>query len=398
MPVYGYTLNLWRRKMAAAKRTMSTTGQTIPNWKIIDPEMKPTVIDGQKRSYARVLADACYYIHTEIDNKKLQAEFVLYCEKHFDKAKAKTLKKLKDYQFGAIGKYTYILAQGGQLDANTLDKIEEHFNRLVEQALLIVEEEQEVADKPKTKVISIQDRMREQVSDMLGVWEGNLDDWFDNQFDLKKFDPYKDMMTHQPEIKPAHAKIIQDAFAPMLAEARAVVAWEDEDIKESYSFFTARATERKKFLNFFEAIHTATDTIINTGKATRKTRAKKAPSKDKLIAKIKYKESESSLGLASIHPVSILGASQLWVYNTKNRKLMKFIADDMLKTLSVKGTTVIGFDPVKSTQKTIRKPELLKGVSKLARTKFDKLYSELSTTETACNGRMNEHCILIKVF
>ena len=240
--------------------------------------------------------------------------------------------------------------------------------------------------------------MREQVSDLLGQWEGYIDDWRDGEIDHKKFDPYKEMVSHEPAIKPAHAKIIKDAFEGQLAEAREVLEFTDEDIKEAYAFWTGRKAERQKYLSFFEAIATACDTIINTGKATRKTRAKKAPSKDKLIAKLKYKESEPSLGLASINPISVLDASTLWVYNTKNRKLIKYVADPLIKVLSVKGTTITGFDEANTVQKTVRKPEVLKGAGKLARTKFDKLFDELTTTETKANGRLNDHCILVRVF
>lgn len=375
------------------------SGMSIPDWKIIDPEMKPVVIAGMKRGYERLFQEACYYIHTEVDDKKLQAEFIKYCSEKFDKNEASTLKKLKDYAFSSIGKYTYVLQQGGKLDQEKLDQIEVHYKLLLEKALHVVEEVQEEKEElPKGKIISIQDRMKEQVSELIGTWEGYIDDWMDGEYDIKKFDPYREMISHQPTIKPAHAKIIQDAFTPMLAEAAEVLEFKDEDIKEGYMFWTGRTAERKKFLAFYEAINTACDTIINEGKAQRKTRAKKAPSKDKLIAKMKFKDKEPAIGLASINPISILDASILWVYNTKNRKLVKYEADPLLKTLSVKGTTIVGFDEQKTVQKTVRKPEVLKGADKLARTKFDKLYKELTTTETHANGRINEHCILIKAF
>ena len=182
------------------------------------------------------------------------------------------------------------------------------------------------------------------------------------------------------------------------AEAQLLVAWEDEEIKEAYSQFTGRAQDRKNFLKFYELIMTATSTLINTGKANRKPRTKKAPSKEKLVAKVKYRESDPAIGLASINPVSILEANEIWIYNSKNRKLMHYVAEPMVGGLGVKGTSIVGFDHKKSTQKTIRKPEVLKGADKLARTKFEKLYNELTTTDTACNGRINEHCIIIKAF
>ena len=205
-------------------------------------------------------------------------------------------------------------------------------------------------------------------------------------------------MGHEPTIKPAHAKLIRQYFEPMFEEAKLVVEFKDEEIKQAYSHFTARTQERKRFLKIYEEIITACDTIINTGKANRKTRAKKAPDKQKLVSKIKYRESDPATGLASINPVSILEKQYLWVFNTKNRKLIRYVADELNGGLSIKGTTITGFSDQKSQQKTVRKPEMLKGSSKLSRTKIDKLYNEIKTVETGVTGRINEHCILISVF
>lgn len=384
---------------AKKKRNISIAGLTVPDYASINPDMKPIVHKGVKKDYHRLVQDACYFIHTEVDKKKITAEFIRYCAATFDKKEAALLKKLTDFEFAAIGKLTWVLRNGATLNKEHLADIERYYNVLLDKARLVVSEDEEVVEeKPKARVINIQDRMREQVADLLGTWEGYMDDWRAGEYDIKKFDPYREMLSYQPAIKPAHAKIIQDGYADMLAEAREVVEFVDEDIKEAYGFWTARKTERQKFLNFFEAIHTACETIINTGKATRKTRKPKAVSKDKLIAKLKFKESDPSLGLASCNPINIIDASALWVFNTKNRKLIKYVADPLIQTLSVKGTTIVGFDEVNTVQKTVRKPEVLKGASKLARTKFDKLYNDLTTTESKANGRINEHCILIKVF
>lgn len=388
--------------MAARKnrrpQTTHTVGVAMPDWKAIDPDMKPIRQGGINKDYKRILADAIFWVHHEIDTKKLAAEFVKYCEKTFDAKEAKLLRALPDHTFSTIGKYTFFLTKGGKLDEEMHQLIKKHYEEHLAKAKTMAQPEVK-EEKPKAPVISIQDRMREQLGNLLGTWEGYMDDWRAGEYDITKFDPYKEMMAYQPAVKPAHAKIIQDSYAFMLAEAREVYEFTDEDIKEAYVHFTARKTERKKFLDFYEKIHTATETLINAGKATRKTRVKKAPSKDKLIAKIKYKESEPVLGLASINPVSIIDAGVLWVYNTKNRKLGVYVADSLKGSLSVKGTTITDFDPAKSVQKTIRKPEeLLKGADKLARTKIQKLFEEVRATETKLNGRVNEHCILIKAF
>lgn len=381
--------------MAKAKANFSSQGIKTPDYKIIKSGMKPVSINGIKRDYDRLMDEALWYTHYEVAKKTLKSEFMKFAAT-IDRDKAKELKRVPDYAFSVFGKYAYIGNKGAELSEEHTESIIRGIDKLLELHPYVEEVIEEA--KPEAKVVSIQDRMRQQVSDLCGQWEGYLDDWRDGEFDLKKFDPYKEMIVHQPAIKPAHAKIIQQMYEAMYAEAQELVAWEDEDIKEAYSQFTGRAQDRKNFLKFYEMIMTATSTLINTGKANRKPRTKKAPSKEKLIAKMKYKESEPTIGLASINPISILEANELWVYNTKNRKLMHYVAEEMVGGLGVKGTSLVGFDMKKSTQKTIRKPEVLKGSDKLARTKFEKLYNDLTTTDTACNGRINEHCVIIKAF
>ena len=381
--------------MAKAKANFSSQGIKTPDYKIIKSGMKPVSINGIKRDYDRLMDEALWYTHYEVAKKTLKSEFMKFAAT-IDRDKAKELKRVPDYAFSVFGKYAYIGNKGAELSEEHTESIIRGIDKLLELHPYVEEVIEEA--KPEGKVVSIQDRMRQQVSDLCGQWEGYLDDWRDGEFDLKKFDPYKEMIVHQPAIKPAHAKIIQQMYEAMYAEAQELVAWEDEDIKEAYSQFTGRAQDRKNFLKFYEMIMTATSTLINTGKANRKPRTKKAPSKEKLIAKMKYKESDPTIGLASINPISILEANELWVYNTKNRKLMHYVAEEMVGGLGVKGTSLVAFDPKKSTQKTIRKPEVLKGADKLARTKFDKLYNDLTTTDTACNGRINEHCVIIKAF
>lgn len=381
-------------------KEISISGITAPDWAMISPDIKPFTTNGIKRDYHNLLQGALWYVHYEVSDKVLKTEFLKYCNDRFDKKDVKKLKVLPDYRYATIGKYAYIIAKGGKLTDDKHEEIAKWYVDLLEKAEELtakLDQEKELEDaKPKPPVISIQDRMREQVSELCGYWEGYLDEILFGDLTLKKFDPYLDMQKSNTQIKPAHAKIIKDMFEGEYQEALIVKEWNDEDIKEGYGNFNA--TMRKEFVEFYEKIFIACDTIINEGKANRKTRVKKAPSKTKLVEKIKYKESESTLGLASINPLSIIDASTLWVYNTKNRKLGMYVADSMQGPLSVKGTTIIGFDTTKSTQKTIRKPEILKGSDKLARTKFDKLFTELKTTETKLNGRVNEHTILIKVF
>lgn len=379
----------------AKKREFSSGGFIRPDWKSIAPDMQVKTVGGIPRTYERMLWEAEFYVHHEVATKSICAEFLRYCATHFDKKKAATLKKISEHHYLAAGKYAYMANKGVVLTDAIKTRVEEEFNRCVNLALEVLEEEPEEA-KSKAPVISIQDRMREQMEPLMGDLEAVLDDWMRGE-NISKVDPYKMMASFEPEVKAAHAKIVRDHFATAFAEAREVAEWKDEDIKEAFSYTTA--AQRKEYLAFFERLDRACDTVAGEQKATRKPRKKKPVAKDKLVEKLKYKDSESTIGVASINPVDVLDAKVLWIYNTKNRKLGVYVADEMLSGLGVKGTTITGFDPEKSLQKTIRKPaEQLTGISKLARTKLQKLFNEVNATETKLTGRLNEHTVLVKVF
>ena len=221
-----------------AKANFSAQGIKVPDYKIIKSGMKPVSVNGIKRDYDRLMDEALWYAHYEVAKKTLKSEFLKFAAT-IDRDKAKELKRVPDYAFSVFGKYAYIGNKGAELSEEHTEAITSGIDKLLELHPYVEEVIEEV--KPEGKVISIQERMRQQVSDLCGQWEGYLDDWRDGEFDLKKFDPYKEMIVHQPAIKPAHAKIIQQMYESMYAEAQELVAWEDEDIKEAYSQFTGRA-------------------------------------------------------------------------------------------------------------------------------------------------------------
>jgi hypothetical protein len=75
-----------------------------------------------------------------------------------------------------------------------------------------------------------------------------------------------------------------------------------------------------------------------------------------------------------------------------------YIADEYSKTLTVKGNTLIGFDPKQSEVKTLRKPaEQIKALtgSKPAARKY---FKDIKAVATTPNGRFNDSMIILKAF
>ena len=101
--------------------------------------------------------------------------------------------------------------------------------------------------------------------------------------------------------------------------------------------------------------------------------------------------------LVSINPVDIIGAKELWVFNTKTRKLGRYIAEEY-KDLGVKGTSITGYNETTSIQKTLRKPEeKLKEFKAAGKVQLRKFLDEINATDTMMNGRLNEETILLRI-
>ena len=349
-----------------------------------------------------------YFVRTEIPRKKI----INACKLWVKEASGWTKEEIKivlanpEWSFSAAGISTFVWYKLGYMpesvEAFYMGRRKEEWLQRGKKVLAEKKIKQE--QKPK-KVISIQDRMKEQVNDLCAEWEYKLDCLTDGDDILSSFDPYKEMLVYQPEIKANHAKIIKDDFAAQYHEALEVVEWKDDQLKESYSFLNAK--QRKQYLAFFEKINTACDTIIETKKTTRKARKPRARSKESIIKKLKYQINDSELGIASIHPTEVVNANEVWVYNTKTRKLGVYhaISKDPRAMnrpgsgLMVKGTTIQDFDPEKSMQKTLRKPkDQISNWTGKAKTKFAKAFDELTTTGIKLNGRINDKTIILKAF
>jgi hypothetical protein len=137
--------------------------------------------------------------------------------------------------------------------------------------------------------------------------------------------------------------------------------------------------------------------LAQEAKVNRAPRKTKAVSKDKLVAKLKYMKTNEPLKLVSVNPTDIIGAKELWVYNTKTRKLGKYVANEY-QDLAVKGTSILNFNENLSICKTLRKPEeKLKEFKAAGKVQLRKFLEDINATDTKMNGRINEDTILLKV-
>jgi hypothetical protein len=137
--------------------------------------------------------------------------------------------------------------------------------------------------------------------------------------------------------------------------------------------------------------------ITDESKAGRKPRKKKSKTPEQLVAKIQLLAESEEFNLKSEPAKNIIGATSLWVFNVKNRKLGVYHALDS-QGFGVKGTSLTNFSEMKSIQKTLRKPEaILPDVVKGAKVFLRNVMEDIKAKDSALNGRFNKDTILIKV-
>ena len=258
------------------------------------------------------------------------------------------------------------------------------------------EDEEDKAAKPAGPVITIQDRVRESSLAMTDEIEDAIESW---QNDADNFDPKQFKVLNLlkgKQAKAAHARIIRDYYGRWLSELNELASGEaDEQLREGYKHRSKK--QIRKMIEFLTEIESACNMLMQEAKVTRKPRKVKAISKDKVVAKLKYKKTDEPLKLVSVNPADIIGSKELWIYNTKSRKFGKYVAAEF-HDLGVKGTTITGFDESKSVCKTLRKPaeqlKEFKGAGKVALRKF---LEDINAVDTKMNGRINEEIVLLKV-
>lgn len=239
---------------------------------------------------------------------------------------------------------------------------------------------------------SIQDRLNEKTSELIGEIEGAFDDV--TQKVKNSFKPYDFLQSNN--VPQSQLSKYEAVFSKRKAEFEAAQAGEDKQLKEAYGHL--KAADFKRIIGFLDEMLGAIEQYRGVKKATKKARKPRAVSKEKLVSKLKYSKENKELKIISINPVDILGAKKLWVYNAKYRKLGCYVADDLQGPLSIKGTSIVGYNEAASVAKTLRKPaDQLKEFAKAGKVALRTFLKDIKATETKLNGRISAEVLLLKV-
>ena len=290
-------------------------------------------------------------------------------------------------QASTFGFVCRIVSLGGVLNApNRL-----WFDKTIEE---LKNAEQPVAKSAKVaNVLSIQDHIKRKSSECIGELEGQLDEIILSDF---KSNPAPIAVMNSLEVKGAHIKYIVEHFKMRRAEYDSILITDDTLIKEAYSNFTK--PQLKKLVAYCDQVILVGAQIAGEAVKTRKPRKRKNKTPEQLLSKLQYCKEFADLKLQSIEPKTILGATQLWVYNTKTRKLGCYISEDA-SGFSVKGTSLTGYSENKSICKTIRVPTMtrMNEVLTAGKVALRSILIDIRAAEGKLTGRINSDTILLRV-
>ena len=370
---------------------MVSAAKAAKRQKVIDRAnaiMKGVETQLNPETYRSDLIRALNYYNANHDDKEKKKWLISHIAQT-DKKFATELLKLDEYHFRYAGTLARLMAGGSELEEKEATYFTERINLFKE---LLEKIEPPVAVKKVTSatpILSIQERIEEAAHKHAAEIDGAIDDFITTKnadFSAKSY-------LAANNVSAPIAKRVGSFYTRLNDELIEAIAGKDEQLVEGYSNFNKR--ELKQYQKFVEQIIADCSQAVQTAKANRAPRKRKPVPVSKQVAKVKFMKEFTELGLKSVRPENIVDAKEVWIYNTKYRKLQVYRST---AGLAVKGTTVVGFEVSDSTSVTLRKPEdFFRGLS-LTKRPLTAAIKSVKTKPATPNGRINEECIILGAF
>ena len=247
-------------------------------------------------------------------------------------------------------------------------------------------------DKPKVSpMVLLEEKVGEKIiselNDLVDAWE-----------ELKTGIPNADLtnLLIKHDIPANGCKFIRTYLKKNLKEYKEVQKGRDEELVDAYSHLGGWTL--KALIRNFEAMLAQLDKYELDKKVVRKRSVKKGVSAIKQVAKVNYLVESKKFCVKSLDPSSVPSSTICYIFNENERKLSR-VASANRQGLSIKGTTINGFDPDDSYIVTLRKPQdilnLFKKNKPLAA--IEKEISKIKTKRLPATGRINKHCVILHV-
>lgn len=246
-------------------------------------------------------------------------------------------------------------------------------------------DKKESSDEPEKPTVA--DRTNEKIRDVISDIEDKID-----QVDLN-FSMYDYLVSN--EIPQRYISRIREYYEPLLAEFSELQKTKDKDLLEAYSYLSKKDIKDRYI--WLTGIIADLDKWSDNQKKQRAPRRKKVIPATKKVAKLTYKESDSEYKVQSANPAKIIGAKELWLFNTNSKVLSRIVAIE--PGLDLRGQTLFNFDPEKSVEKRVgRKTEqMLNSVQTATKPQLRKILDTVNGKALEPTGRINKHTVLLRI-
>lgn len=336
-----------------------------------------------------------YHFHYELENKSVSEVVKNYVKKTFNKNDSQAILANPEWCFTAysgIAAAIHWMALDKEFPPsyrNYPQEVKNYLTRLIESGkTLLAQKKQDEKAQSNVKVLTPQQRMAKKIfNTILADLDALEDQWCEGEkTDINLYDNFR---LHQ--LKGAAVQPVRERLEAWLSE------YEDIDVKEYYPHLPKVEINRR--VKVIKQMLADVDKFKSAAKAARTTKVKRQKAADKQVARVKYQKEDQTYKLVSISPLQIVGATRLYTFNTKSRRLTYYFTD-ATSGFEVSGTSIKNFDVEQSTQMTLRAnkvDEILGVVMRRTPNQIIKALGELSSKPSVPNGRLNEDTILLRV-
>lgn len=332
------------------------------------------------------------------DNNDAKKYVVTYMAKNFTKS-ASSLQRLFGYinahEVGAVGWMCKQVLNGNKLPEYYERRRKDRLSELI--GLAMTREKKEKTDSQQQQTKASPKKVYNQTARFLIA---EIDSHLDTLSAPYSADTEKEIFEFVKAQNPSPIALeeIRAYYEPYREEVTTFLSASKKEMEEQFLEYYTKVPMRKlkNLSKFFDALFEHIASAVMIKKRMRKPRAKKVKTSSQLVKKLKFKDYDDKYKIKSIQPTEVVGCLQLWVFNTKTRKLGVYHADDT-QPLSIKGSSVIGYNKTTSVQKTLRKPEdFLMQIASGNKVQLRHVMSGIKAKPSPLNGRINSETILLR--
>lgn len=334
-----------------------------------------------------------YFIHAEINSKECYKSFRNWIKKGstWTKKEKDIVLGCPDYCFLSISEYTWFWEKVGYMlpaqEIYIYNKFDYFKQKSEEKAAekALQQEQKKAVVKPIRRELDIMINAVDEVIDktMSGIKTSSAE-----------------QLTTTCKLNKEESNAVYEEYANILDEFKELQRvrknknrsdWDDQ-LVEGYSHVNKPNMDKLVlWLDEFLQI------MISQQQRKTPVRRKKPQDPRKIVARLRYLQADKSLNIASVNPVDILGSTEVWVYDTKRRRLGLYMSKNP-GGLHVKGTSITGYDESLSYEKTLRKPEeQLATITKKSKKALHEVVGKIRGKQMKVKTRINPNMLLLKV-